>query len=97
MDIAKRIIYLRELKGLSTNKLADRAGISQSFLRDIEHENKRPSVRTLSEICDALGISLKDFFDDGTIEDPIDDALLREIYKLTPEQKEKLTEFLKLI
>lgn len=97
MDVAKRITVLKELKGLTTNKLADRAGISQSYLRDIELDIKKPSVRILSEICDALDITLKDFFDDGTTQNIIDDALLREIFRLSPEQKEKLTEFLKLI
>ena len=36
MNVASRIIYLREQKGLTTNKLANMAGISQSHLREIE-------------------------------------------------------------
>ena len=35
MNVASRIIYLREQKGLTTNKLANMAGSSQSHLREI--------------------------------------------------------------
>lgn len=37
------------------------AGISQSYLRDVELGNKNPTVEVLSYLCDALGISLLDF------------------------------------
>ena len=59
LNVGKRIIQLREDKGISTNKLANLAGISQSYLRDIELGNKQPTVEYLSYICDALGITLK--------------------------------------
>lgn len=54
MDIASRITFFREQKGITVNKLANIAGISQSFLREIELGNKKPTVETLSYICDAL-------------------------------------------
>ena len=60
--LAGRIKALREAKGFTINKLASQAGISQSFLRDIELGNKKPTVDTLDAICWALDISLSDFF-----------------------------------
>ena len=42
MNVASRIIYLREQKGLTTNKLANMAGISQSHLREIELGLRNP-------------------------------------------------------
>lgn len=97
MNISERVTFYRKLKGYTTNGLATKAGIPQSFLRNIELGVKNPSIETLSELCLALGISLKEFFDDEKKESLVDDALLREIFRLTPEQKTKLTEFLKLI
>ena len=59
MNVASRIIYLREQKGLTTNKLANMAGISQSHLREIELGLRNPTVETLSYFCDALGVTLE--------------------------------------
>ncbi|MCX7772125.1 MAG: helix-turn-helix domain-containing protein [Clostridia bacterium] len=96
-DLAKRLIYFREIKGYTTNKLADKAGISQSFVRDIELGKKKPSVAILSHLCDALDITLCQFFDDGIKKSLVSDDLLKQIFRLTPEQREKLADFLKLI
>lgn len=92
LNVGKRIIELREAKGISTNKLANLAGISQSYLRDIELGKKQPTVEYLSYICDALGITLKIFFDDSE-EQPLEKA----IAKLSGEQQEKLLAFINTI
>lgn len=94
MEVNKRITALREQQGYSVNKLANLAGISQGFLRDIELGNKRPTVETLSYICDALQISLRDFFDDGN---SIEDELMQEIYRLNQSQRYALLQFLKAL
>ena len=64
MNVGLRIKELREIKGYSVNKLANMAGVSQSYLRDIEQGNKNPTVSFLSLLCEQLDITLKDFFDD---------------------------------
>lgn len=64
MDIGTRISYFRNAKQYSVNRLATLAGISQSYLRDVELGKKNPTVEVLSYICDALDLSLRDFFDD---------------------------------
>lgn len=65
MEVGKRIIELREKKNFTTNYLANKAGISQSYLRAIELGKKNPTVEMLTYICDALEISLSNFFTDG--------------------------------
>lgn len=62
MDIAKKITQLRTDRNLTVNKLANLAGLSQGFVRQIELGEKNPTVESLSLICDALNISLSDFF-----------------------------------
>lgn len=95
MDISARIKFFREQKGYTVNRLANIAGISQSYLRSVELGQKNLTVETLSEICWALDISLKDFFDDDTLASLQKDELLREIYRLTPRQRQNLANFLK--
>jgi transcriptional regulator with XRE-family HTH domain len=93
MDIAARIKELRTAKGYTVNKLANLAGVSQSYLRDIELGNKQPTVEYLSYICDALGVSLETFFSDEKTKD----ELLRTINALSPVQRKYLIEFLKTL
>jgi len=95
MNVAERIKYLREKKGYTVNKLSNMAGLSQSFVRELELGNKKPTVDTLEYICDALGISLFDFFNDGTIKRLEDDETFAVFYELTPVQRFALCEFIK--
>lgn len=93
MDIGEKITYYRKKKNYSVNRLANLAGISQSYLRDIELGNKNPTIEFLSYICEALDISLKDFFDDAT-PSLLDNPLICRVYQLSPKQKEALLTFL---
>jgi len=98
MNIAKRIIELRKLKGYSTNKLAIISGLSQGFVRQIELGEKQPTVDSLRKICNGLGISLSDFFYDETAEIPLDIKQLIMVAKtLTPAQRQALRLFLELM
>ncbi|MBP1542479.1 MAG: helix-turn-helix transcriptional regulator [Oscillospiraceae bacterium] len=95
MDVAARIIELRTQRGLTTNKLANLAGISQSHLRDIELGLRNPTVETLSYFCDALGVSLAEFFNEPTQE--ISPFLISAVKKLSREQQDRLADFLNSI
>ena len=94
MDIGKRIAYFRKQKGYSVNKLANIAGISQSYLRDIELENKNPTVAFLEILCEGLEISLADFFQDESYPSTENDPLLDKIHKMPPSQRNALLKFL---
>lgn len=92
--VGNRIASLRKLKNISVNKLATTAGISQSYLRDIEMGNKNPTVEIVALICEALGISLKDFFNDDSTASFQSDPLLQRIYKMNSHQRDALLKFL---
>ena len=94
MEIGKRIIDLREKKGWTTNRLANACGLSQSFLRAVELEEKGISVESLSLVCDARGVSLRDFFDLPGEEETPEARLERRVRELTPRQKGSLLQFL---
>lgn len=90
MDISKRLIELRKRCGYTQNGLAERAGVSQSHLRRVELGQANITVSHLELLCDAMSISLKEFFDEATNEDEISVALS----KLSPKQKKLLLDFL---
>ncbi len=93
-DVGKRITYFRTKKHYSVNKLANASGISQSFLRDVELGNKNITVEYLSYICDALGISLVDFFNDDFSGEISENPVMAKIYQLSEEQRTTLLAFL---
>ena len=97
MNVGKRITNLRTAKGLSTTALAHKAGLAQSHLRDIELSNKNPTVETLSYICDALEISLAEFFSEETENSIKEDEALRTFYRLNSSQRKALLLFLKTL
>lgn len=88
--IGERIKYFRQKKGITVNKLANLAGISQSYLRDIEMGNKNPTIEIVALICQALNISLKDFFDNNTDTSLLEDPLISKIFELNNKQKKAL-------
>ena len=89
MKIGERITFFRQSKGYSVNRLANLSGVSQSYLREIELGKRNPTVEFLSLLCDALGVTLKEFFDDRPA-----DPILDKIYRLTPKQRKALGDFL---
>lgn len=90
MTVGERITHFREQRHITVNKLANLAGVSQSYLRDVERGQKQPTVEYLSYICDALGITVSQFFD----YDQTSDTLMQAIRRLTDDQREKLVLFL---
>lgn len=94
MTVNERIKQLRMSKGWSVNKLANMAGISQAYLRDIELDNKKPSVEIVSLICGALEISLSTFFSYDREDSFANDPLVQKVYQLTSTQRKALSDFI---
>ena len=90
MDVRKRIISLREQCGLTQNGLAEKAGVSQTHLRRVELGQADITIGHLQLLCDAMGISIQDFFKDDSNSDEMSVALS----KLSPKQKTLLITFL---
>ena len=91
MEVCELIRMLREKAGYSQNELAGIAGISQSHLRRVELGQADITVDHLRMVCDALGVTLKEFFDYATDQDEFAEALMN----LSPRQKQLLMAFLK--
>lgn len=63
-QIAKKIVHYRIKKGLSQDELADKIGISKSYLSKIEAPNstKAFSLDVLFAIADGLDVEVFKFF-----------------------------------
>ena len=90
MDVSKRLISLRVQCGLTQNGLAERAGVSQTHLRRVELGQADITIRHLQLLCDAMSISIQDFFK----EDSESDEIAIAFSKLSPKQKTLLLSFL---
>lgn len=73
-EIGNRIRQYRQRSGLSQEKLALNAGITVSFLGDIERGNKKPSVESLEKLLRALNVTFLEFFDYETEIKPVKDC-----------------------
>lgn len=63
--ITQRILKLCAERNITPNKLADMAGMPSATIRCIFYgRTKNPGVRTLLDICQALEITIYDFFND---------------------------------
>ena len=68
--ITKRIYALCDERGITPNKLANMAGVPAGSLKSIFYgKSKNPGTRTILDICQALEISLFDFFNDNLFKD----------------------------
>ncbi len=67
MDILNKIYKLLAEKNWTQYKLANEAGLSQSALSNMFSRKTLPSITTLSNICDAFGITLSEFFEEENI------------------------------
>lgn len=89
---------LRKQKGLTLEKLADLAGLSKSYLWELENrESQRPSAEKLTSLADVLGVAVSYFIEEDVRapeERHKDEAFFRNYQKLEPEAKEQLRRIL---
>ena len=64
IKIGERIKQYRILKGLTQEELADRTELSKGFISQVERELTSPSIATLMDILQGLGVSVSEFFNE---------------------------------
>lgn len=62
-NIGEKIRYERLKKRLKQYELAQKSGISNTFLSDVEVGRTMPSIKTMKKIAKALEVSINDFLD----------------------------------
>lgn len=62
----KRLKQLREAKNYTQEYIANSIDIRTASISDFENNKVSIKINTLNEICNLLGITMKDFFDFDT-------------------------------
>ena len=63
-----RLLALRTQKGVSAREMSLALGQSENYINYIDNERGFPSMRVFFAICVYLGVTPKEFFDDGSEE-----------------------------
>lgn len=61
MEIGENARLARERAGLTVCELAKLARVTHATISTIEHGRRNPSLRTVIDICDVLGISIDEY------------------------------------
>lgn len=85
MDIIEKLNKLRFERNMSVYRLSEVSGINQSTLANTFSRGVIPSLANLESICNALGITLAQFFNENEKE-----------FFLTEEETEMLLSYRKL-
>ncbi len=83
--IRDRISILRTKKGISEYKMSLDLGHSKSYVQSISAGRALPSLSEFLYICEYLGVTPKEFFD----EEATDPQLVRELYNLSSSLEEE--------
>ncbi len=61
--LSENIAYYRRKKGMTQKELAEKTGLSRSFISQIENDTNTPSNDSIYKIADVLGISVESLND----------------------------------
>lgn len=74
---SERLATLRKLNNVSAREMSLALGQNSSYINRIENRLAYPSMQNFFYICDYLGVTPAEFFD----EEKVDPTLLRDVYK----------------
>ena len=98
-NLGRKIRELRKSKEWTLDQLAAAAGLSKSYLWDLENREspKRPSAETIKGLADALGVTPEYLMEEDTRppkEKEKDEAFFRQYRKLSQADKERLRQII---
>jgi len=70
VDVGERLRALRRFRRCTLRTIAERSGLSESFLSQVERGRSSASIASLRRIADALGVSIADLFEPGGLPGP---------------------------
>jgi transcriptional regulator with XRE-family HTH domain len=63
IDVGERLQALRRYRRATLREIAQRSGLSESFLSQVERGRSSASIASLRRIAEALGVSMADLFE----------------------------------
>src|ERR671931_2225855 len=70
VDVGERLRAIRRSRRATLRTIAERSGLSESFLSQVERGRSNASIASLRRIADALGVSIADLFEPGGLPGP---------------------------
>src|SRR3954462_168386 len=70
VDVGERLRSIRRLRRATLRTIAERAGVSESFLSQVERGKASASIGSLRRIATALGVSVADLFEPSAMPAP---------------------------
>ena len=70
VDVGERLRELRRFRRATLRTIADRSGLSESFLSQVERGRSSASIASLRRIAEALGVSMADLFEPDGVPGP---------------------------
>jgi len=96
-DLATRIKSSRLKAKLSQEQVAEKAGLSQAVVSQLESGARNPSVQTLEKLADALDVSFEALAGRESMEDMLSDRKILKVAEYMSEmdadKKDHLLEF----
>jgi len=98
MNIGNNLRNFRLNNKLSRKKLSEITGVSSGYIEEIENGKKKPTIEILLKISSSFNITVSELI--GETEPSLSPELknlLDSAKDLTPEQIQKLTEFIQIV
>jgi transcriptional regulator with XRE-family HTH domain len=100
-SVGNRLREIRLNKGLSQEQVAHIADVTPAYFGQVERGAKNVTVFTLEKICNALNISLAEFFNpankDNTEIDNISMQIINQLTYKSDFEKQKILKLVKLV
>ncbi|MBE7089114.1 MAG: helix-turn-helix transcriptional regulator [Clostridiales bacterium] len=93
MDIIQKLNSLRLERNLSVYRLAELTGINQSTLANTFSRGTLPNIQNLEAMCEAMGLTLSQFFAEEEMTEYLsaeEHRLIKDLRKLPAETKKSV-------
>src|SRR2546423_15152986 len=70
VDVGERLRALRRSRRATLRTVAERSGLSESFLSQVERGRSSASIESLRRVAEALGVSMADLFEPDGVPGP---------------------------
>ena len=86
---------------MSQEQLAHNANITPAYLGQVERNEKKVTVHTLDKVCNALNVSLAEFFcpahKTDTSIDEVSNQILHQLHNRSEQEKQAILKMVKLV
>lgn len=93
--IKERLSALRSKKGVSARSMSLSIGQSENYINIIENGYSLPSMTAFFYICEYLGITPKEFFDDHRCNSKLIKEIDTELERMSDKQLENILSFIR--